>query len=197
MDCRLRGNLDALFGLAICLISILIKHRSPFCFVLGLTARGCCPPNNAWSDAAGTWSVLFNKLQKQCVAIIHIHLAAWIGGHVACFFVISASASQSCRLTVTSTLNLVKRTKGRGRGSFRVSLYIRPNVSHNLPPFPVILASYGPRARSCHNCRWRELADYSVLHTKEEKQRKASHPTLTSSILRSCNYTLLANQLLG
>lgn len=69
------------------------------------------------------------------------------------FFVISASASQSCRLTVTSTLNLVKRTKGRGRGSFRVSLYIRPNVSHNLPPFPVILASYGPHARPCHNCR--------------------------------------------
>lgn len=51
---------------------------------------------------------------KNSVDIIHIHLAATICGCAASFFVISASASHSSRLTFTLTLNLVKgQTGGR------------------------------------------------------------------------------------
>lgn len=128
---------------------IVVIKPCPLLFVFFCSCGECCPPNNAFSDKAGTPSVLLNELQKQCG-----HNSYSLGSHnlwLCCLFF--------CHLSICFTLEQIDfhiNSKFSQRTNRRESFF-RLNASNNFPPGPLMLVTQPPVARSCHNCRWRGL----------------------------------------
>lgn len=146
-------------------LMIVVIKPCPLLFVFFCSCGECCPPNNACSDKAGTPSVLLNELQKQCG-----HNSYSLGSHnlwLCCLFF--------CHLSICFTLEQIDfhiNSKFSQRTNRRESFF-RLNASNNFPPGPLMLVTQPPLLGHVTTADDVGFADYSVLHTEEERQTKA------------------------